>query len=111
MQDRPSEPLPDAIERMTGKIVNALVIAAAILALAIYARPGPPKYQAVATGDGRVVRVNTSNGAIVSCDASRCLLVHSGGHSLDRAPKQRALPPQPAPAPAQPQPQPAAPPR
>jgi hypothetical protein len=105
MPDQPGESLPDAIERMTGKIVNALVIAAAILALAIYARPGPPKYQAVATGDGRVVRVNTSNGTIVSCDASRCLLVHSGGHSLDRAPKQRPLPPQTAPA----QPQPATP--
>jgi len=104
MQDRPTEPPPDAADRMTSKIVNGVVIAAAILALAIYSRPGPPRYQAVATGDGRVVRVNTANGAIVSCDASRCLLVHSGGHSLERAPKQRALPPQPAPAPVQPQP-------
>jgi len=105
MQDRPTETQPDAVERMTNKIVNGLVIAAAILALAIYSRPGPPKYQAVAAGDGRVVRVNTANGSVVSCDASRCLLVYRGGHDLERAPKQRELPPRPAPPPPPAQPQ------
>ena len=84
------------IERMTSRIVNSMVIAAAIVGLAIYARPGPPRYEAVATSDGRVVRVNRANGSIVSCDAVRCSLVYRSGQDLDRAEGQRALPKQPA---------------
>jgi hypothetical protein len=102
MTEEPGEPrLAETIERLTGRIMNGIIIAAAIIGLSIWSRPGPPRYQAVATSDGRVVRVNTSNGSIVSCDAARCALVYRSGRHLDRAPAAPpALPRQPAPAPA-----------
>ena len=97
-------PITEAIERMTTRVANSLVIAAAIIGLAIYSRPGPPRYEAVATPDGRVVRVNTRNGSIVSCDAAQCLIVHRHGDNLARVERRPALPTQAPPlaAPAQP---------
>lgn len=110
----------EVAERMTTRISNSLVIAAAVLAFGIYGSGGEtsveaPNYEAVATPDGRVVRVNTENGSIVSCDAARCTLIHLSGDDLDRAEaERRALsPPAPAPTneaapPALPAPQPGA---
>jgi hypothetical protein len=123
----------DIAERMTSRLANSLVIAAGLVALGIYASGTEietPRYQIVSTPDGRVVRVNTENGSIVSCDAARCTLVHLKGDDLDRAarrareaaeqaaqpqiqppaqqPQQQALPPPAAPsvgaAPQSPQP-------
>lgn len=135
--DDTREPLGGLIERMTSRIVNSMVIAAGLVALGLYASGGgdvdvaAPDYQIVATTDGRVVRLNTDTGSIVSCTSVRCTLVLMRSNDLGRvsdeergrAEQQRALPQpaspqqiqgapaapaappasQPAPAPAQPQ--------
>jgi hypothetical protein len=126
MQD-PNHPetTADVAERMTSRISNSMVIAAGVLALGIYwsgDEVETPTYQAVSTPDGRVVRVNTESGSIVSCDAARCTLIYLDGERLDRVREggeaeaagvrppegaQPALPqpkeaPQPAPAPKAP---------
>jgi hypothetical protein len=115
--DDPDRPPTTAeiAERMTSRLANSLVIAAGIIALGLYAGGGDgaaPRYQAVATPDGRVVRVNTKNGSVVSCDAARCLIIHRHGRDdLDHISDQPALPKAVAPpaAPAAPQPVPAPP--
>jgi hypothetical protein len=95
MEERPQS-TAELVDRMTSRIVNTLVIAAGIIGLAIYARPGPPRYEIVAAPDGRIYRVNRSNGSIVTCDSGRCMIVYRSGHDLDHVPRQQALP---APAP------------
>jgi hypothetical protein len=97
----------ELIERTTSRLVTSLVIAASIIGLAIYSRPGPLAYDAVATSDGRVVRVNRSNGSIVSCDARSCVLVYQSGGDLERA-TAPARPAVPAPTPTLSAPPPAA---
>lgn len=134
MPEHPNEPpAAELIERMTSRIVNSLVIAAGMIALGLYAGGSgdveAPDYQIVSTSDGRVVRLNTETGSIVSCDSARCTLVLLRSDDLDRlsedereaieareralpppaaapqngaAPAAPAAPPQPAPQPAQP---------
>lgn len=107
-------PLAELVDRVTGKLVTALVLASGIVGLAIYSRPSPPRYQAVVAPDGRIVRVNTRNGAIVVCRDERCSILLSSSQHLGRnrdkaepaqvpAPAQppAVVPPQPAPQPAQ----------
>jgi hypothetical protein len=104
--DDTREPLGGLIERMTSRIVNSLVIAAGLIALGIYASgPGDieaPDYQIVAASDGRVVRLNTETGSIVSCTSTRCTLVLMRSNDLERVSadereedqaRQPALPP------------------
>lgn len=77
----------EIVERMTSRVANSLVIAAGVIAIGIYAAGGvsqPARYQAVSTPDGRVVRVNTESGSIVSCDASRCTLIQLRSDDLNR---------------------------
>jgi hypothetical protein len=93
-RDRPSpEPsLAELADAVLRKLVTVIVIAAAIIAIAIYARPGPPRFQ-VAVGDGRIVRIDTRNGTVIACEAGVCATVLRRGHRLGRS-----LPPRPAPA-------------
>ena len=126
MPEQPNEPpTAELVERMTSRIVNSLVIAAGMIALGLYAGSSgdveAPDYQIVPASDGRVVRLNTETGSIVSCDAARCTLVLMRSDDLERLSdeereaieaRERALPPpaaapQTAPAPAA-APQPAA---
>jgi hypothetical protein len=85
------------------KIVSGIVIGAALISLAIYMRPGPPRYQAV-VGNGEVYRIDTQSGTILSCVENRCSTVVRRGQSLVRRahreelPKQEAPPRLPAPA-------------
>ena len=96
--------LADIVENAARKIVTALVIAGGLIALAVYFRPSPPRYQA-AIGDGRIVRVDTRSGTVIACEGERCYRVLRRGQELDEAPPPKALPapaarpPQPAPAP------------
>jgi|GEM_PF-1981820 len=107
---RPAEPELSVRELADGavrKVVTAIVIAAALVALAIYAQPAPPRYQAV-VGDGQIVRIDTRSGTILSCVGNECSVVVRRGQSLVRRralPKQDAQParlPAPGPAPAPP---------
>jgi hypothetical protein len=81
--------MAEVADRMTSRIANSLVIASGILALGIYwSGDEAPTYHAVATPDGRVIRINTESGSIVSCDATRCGLVWLQGDDLDRVGQQ-----------------------
>ena len=95
----PASPLADALDNAVRRISTAIAIAGALVALAIYARPGPPTYQAFSTGSS-IVRVNTRSGYIFECVEGRCGTVVRPGQRLDRRPPPRALP-APSPAPVQ----------
>jgi hypothetical protein len=91
------EPPEDSIERLGKRLTTSLIIAAAIVGLAIYARPAPPRYDAFAV-EGRIVRVDTRTGTIISCEGQQtCQLVLKRGQHLARVHRTDALP-KPAPA-------------
>lgn len=94
----------ELIDAALRKIVTAIVIAGALIALAIWSRPSPPHYQ-VAVGDGRIVRINTQSGTVIACEGETCAIVLERGRHLARHLPSRALPaPAAAPAPALPAP-------
>jgi hypothetical protein len=95
----------DIVEIAARKLVTAIVIAGGLVALAIYFRPSPPRYQA-AVGDGRIVRIDTRSGSVIACEGGRCYRVLQRGQDLVKAPPPEALP---APAARQAQPTPAPP--
>jgi hypothetical protein len=107
--DGPRGPrLGEAIDDAVRKITTGIVIAGGIIGLAIYARPGPPRFDAFAFGD-QIVRVDGRTGTIIACQGDRtCQLVLRRGQRLTRIRRSDALP-APAPAPAAPTPLPAAP--
>ncbi|MGZ8286015.1 MAG: hypothetical protein ACXW27_03555 [Allosphingosinicella sp.] len=96
--------LGEAIDGAVGKITTGIVIAGAIVGLAVYARPGPPRYDAFVFGD-QIVRVDQRTGTIIACEGARtCQLVLRKGQRLERIKRTGALP-----RPAQATPPPAAP--
>ncbi len=110
-ESRPSETsLADLAESALRKIVTAIVLSGGIVALAIYARPAPPRYQAIVE-DGKIVRIDTRTGTVIACEENRCMQIVRRGQHLERrltrasAPKQEvprqalpAPPPEAAPA-------------
>jgi len=84
--------LGEAIDGAVGKITTGIVIAGAIVGLAVYARPGPPRYDAFAFGD-RIVRVDHRTGTIIACEGQQtCQLVLRKGQRLTRIKRTDALP-------------------
>ena len=95
---RPSETsLADLADNALRKIVTAIVLSGGIVALAIYSRPAPPRYQAI-VGDGQIVRIDTRTGTVIACEENRCMQIVRRGQHLVRslphapAPKQDAQP-------------------
>ena len=116
---RPTESsLSDMVDGAVRRIATSIAIAGVAIALAVYARPGPPRYQAFATDDG-IVRIDTRSGTVIGCEGGRCMTLLRKGQRLapnpnrninaprpeersESPPAQKALPaPQPAPAPAE----------
>lgn len=93
----------DLIERLSRRLTTALLVAAGIVGLAIYARPAPPRYQAFAAG-GQIVRIDTRTGTIIGCEGQQtCVTILRRHQRLARKPKPEALPkPAATPAPAAP---------
>lgn len=94
----PSDPAPrslmlgEAIDAAVGKITTGIVIAGAIVGLAVYARPGPPRFDAFAVGD-KIVRVDSRTGTIIACEgAQTCQQVLRKGQRLTRIRRTDALP-------------------
>ncbi|HYJ81790.1 MAG TPA: hypothetical protein VEW26_02975 [Allosphingosinicella sp.] len=86
----PSDPAPrsamlgEAIDAAVGKITTGIVIAGAIVGLAVYARPGPPRFDAFAFGD-QIVRVDGKTGTIIACEGERtCQLILRKGQRLTK---------------------------
>ena len=99
MDGRPGgTPLEDMVELIGKRLTTGLVLAAGIVGLAIYARPGPPRYQIVSDG-AQVVRVDTRNGSMISCSPAGCVSLHRPGGKIERKGK---LPAAAVPAPSAP---------
>lgn len=105
-EPEPTLSLADLADGLARKIVTAIVIAGALIALAIYFRPSPPRYQA-AVGDGKIVRIDSKTGTVLACEGPRCYRVLRRGQEPDEPPAQSALPKQGAPPPQAPQAEPA----
>jgi hypothetical protein len=96
--------LGEAIDAAVGKVTTGIVIAGAIVGLAVYARPGPPRFDAFAFGD-QIVRVDGKTGTIIACEGQQtCQLILRQGQRLTKIKRTDALP-----APASATPLPAAP--
>ena len=111
--ERAEEPpltLDEVVDRAGRRIASALVAAGALVALALYWQPAPPRYQMVASGS-QVLRIDTRKGTIIGCDAGTCATVlRHGDHlsprlSIDVGPKPATAP---TPAPSAPPAAPAA---
>ena len=88
------------------RIMTSIVIAGGLIALAIYSKDEPPRYQ-VSAADGRMYRINTRTGTVIGCEGKRCAVLLERGQDLDEALPERALPapaPQARPAVAGPEP-------
>jgi hypothetical protein len=71
------------------RVATAIVIAGGAIALAIYARPSPPRYQAFANGEG-IVRVDTRNGTVIGCEKGRCMTLLRKGQLLAPNPNTKS---------------------
>lgn len=102
--------LNEMVDSSVRRVSTALVIAGAIVGLAVYARPGPPRFEAVVQGD-RIIRVDTRKGTIISCEGQQtCQLILKSGQRLTRVKRTDAPPaPKALPRPAAPTPPAAAP--
>ena len=102
--------LSETVDVAIRRVSTALVIAGAIVGLAVYARPGPPRYEAFADGD-RIVRIDTRKGTIISCEGQQtCQLILRSGQRLTRVKRTDApATPTALPKPAAPTPLPAPP--
>ena len=88
--------LGEAIDGAVGKITTGIVIAGAIIGLAVYARPGPPRFDAFAFGD-QIVRVDGKTGTIIACEGQQtCQLVLRKGQRLTRIKRSDSALPKPA---------------
>jgi len=92
----PEPSLRELADMALRKIVSGMVIGAAIIGIAIYARPSPPRYD-IAAGNGEVYRIDRRSGTILSCVEDRCSTVVRSGQSLVRRAHREALPKQDAP--------------
>jgi hypothetical protein len=98
----PSDPgargtmLGEAIDGAVRKITTGLVIAGALIGLGIYARPGPPRFDAFAFGN-QIIRVDGRTGTIIACEGQQtCQLVLRKGQRLTRIKRTDAALPRPA---------------
>ena len=104
----------ELLDKASRRVTTAVLMAGALIAISIYAKPGPARYD-VAAADGRVVRVDTRSGAMISCGAGGCASIHKPGGKIEitidgdksKAPALPAPASTPTPAPT-PQPAPAA---
>ncbi len=102
MNETDAEPTPDRRERepplrelidlASRRIVTGLVLAGAAIGLAIYAQPGPPRYEAIAAPDGRIIRIDTKSGTVLACEGRTCMTVVRRGQRLVRELPAKALP-------------------
>jgi len=90
-------PMMEMVDGAVRRIATSIAIAGIAIGLAIYARPGPPTYQAFSTGSS-IVRVNMKTGWILECVEGRCGTVLRPGQDFDRRPPKAA----PVPSAAQP---------
>jgi len=97
--------LADVIDLAARRFLMSMLVVGGAIALAIYSRPGPPRYEAFATDSG-IVRIDTRTGTVLACETGGCYTVVRKGQGLIERPEPKALPqPTQAPATALPPPQ------
>lgn len=105
-------PIIEMIDSAVRRIATSIAIAGIAIAIAVYARPGPPHFEAFATPTG-FIRIDTRSGTVIGCETGRCMTLLRRGQSLadnpNRHPRKAIETPAakalPAPAPAAPEPQ------
>ena len=101
----PETSLAETVDAAVRRIVTGIVIGSGIIALGLYSRPGPPRYQAFPTPTG-IVRVDMRSGTVLSCEGTRCYTIVKHGQHLERGPPPAAVPAAPRPpSPPLPRPQ------
>ena len=98
------ESAEDMVERSIRMIAIAIAMAGAMIALALYWRPSPPRYQVVTVGD-QVVRLNMHSGTMVACNVQKCGFVIHESRGIDENRGYALLPPQASQPAVQPAPQ------
>ena len=81
---RRSEPEPsfaEMVDNAVRRVATSIAIAGIAIALAVYARPGPNRYEAFAT-DGGIVRVDTRRGTVIGCEGGQCVTLVRRGQRL-----------------------------
>jgi len=92
--------LDEIVDRAGRRIATALVVAGALIGLAIYWQPPPPRYQMIASGS-QVLRIDTRRGSIIACEDGQCgIVVRRGQHLSSRPPASLPKPAAPALVPA-----------
>jgi len=66
--------LNEILDLAMRRIAFAIVVAGGAIALALYARPSPPRYEAFAT-DAGIVRIDKKSGRMIACEGGRCMTV------------------------------------
>jgi hypothetical protein len=102
-ESRKESPLADSIDLAARRIMAALVIAGGAIALAIYSRPEPPRYEVDVMGS-TVLRTDTRRGGVLACEGQRCYVLIRRGPQRGEAPPEEAPQPQKALPAAQPTP-------
>jgi len=81
---RRSEPEPsfaEMVDNAVRRVATSVAIAGIAIALAIYARPGPNRFEAFAT-EGGIVRVDTRSGTVIGCEGGQCVTLVRRGQRL-----------------------------
>ena len=91
-------PIVDMVDSAVRRIATSIAIAGIAIAIAIYARPGPPHFEAFATPTG-FSRIDTRSGTVIGCETGRCMTLLRRGQSLADNPNRH---PRKAPEAAQP---------
>ena len=73
----------ELVDLVPRKIATAIIVAAGLVALSIYARPGPPRFQVVSEGE-TIIRIETKHGSIVACRDGKCMKILQPMQRLDR---------------------------
>ena len=99
----------EVVDGAVRRLATAIAIAGALIGLGIYARPGPPQFEAFATPTG-FIRIDTRSGTVIGCETGRCMTLLRRGQDLapnpnrrpdsDRAPPVNEIPGKALPAPA-----------
>jgi hypothetical protein len=86
--------LGEMVDGAVRRLATAIAIAGALIGLGIYARPGPPHFEAFTTPTG-FIRIDTRSGTVIGCEPGRCMTLLRHGQALADNPNRRpkAVPP------------------
>ena len=88
-KDRDEEsPLLEVIDGAVRRIATSVAIAGVAIAIAVYARPGPPRFEAFATPTG-FIRIDTRSGTVIGCETGRCMTLLRRHQDLAPNPNRR----------------------